>query len=222
MEKCPQDDVFKAESCGHDCCRECMRNHVLNEFGNMNNFPCRCPRSAVGCENFLTQTESLQCLDYNEQNEFLKKERKKIISVCADIQQCTQPDCEGHAEMVGGNTNFECPVCQHRYCVECGADDWHLNATCEQHREQYREWEQNNAEGDAMMDEYMKDKSTCPQCKNGVEKTEGCNHMTCICGQHFCYLCDASFGANEVSQHFDGNFSGGGCKLFTGAAYEAD
>ena len=29
----------------------------------------------------------------------------------------------------------------------------------------------------------------CPQCKNMVEKREGCMHMTCRCGTQFCYRC---------------------------------
>lgn len=32
---------------------------------------------------------------------------------------------------------------------------------------------------------------TCPGCKTGVERTEGCFHMTCQCGTHFCYECGA-------------------------------
>ncbi|GAB1311338.1 hypothetical protein MFIFM68171_01548 [Madurella fahalii] len=29
----------------------------------------------------------------------------------------------------------------------------------------------------------------CPDCKRWVEKTDGCNHIACICGCHFCYRC---------------------------------
>ena len=29
----------------------------------------------------------------------------------------------------------------------------------------------------------------CPGCKTGVERTEGCFHMSCQCGTHFCYEC---------------------------------
>ena len=29
----------------------------------------------------------------------------------------------------------------------------------------------------------------CPHCKRMVERTDGCNHMTCRCGGQFCYRC---------------------------------
>ncbi|KDO31876.1 hypothetical protein SPRG_03092 [Saprolegnia parasitica CBS 223.65] len=29
----------------------------------------------------------------------------------------------------------------------------------------------------------------CPRCTVRIEKDGGCNHMTCDCGQHFCWLC---------------------------------
>ena len=32
--------------------------------------------------------------------------------------------------------------------------------------------------------------STCPTCKNAIERSEGCFHMKCLhCGTHFCYEC---------------------------------
>ena len=32
---------------------------------------------------------------------------------------------------------------------------------------------------------------TCT-CGNRFVKTEGCNHMSCVCGRHSCYLCEAT------------------------------
>jgi hypothetical protein len=31
----------------------------------------------------------------------------------------------------------------------------------------------------------------CPSCRRMIELAEGCNHMTCVCGTEFCYLCAA-------------------------------
>lgn len=35
----------------------------------------------------------------------------------------------------------------------------------------------------------------CPSCSSGVEKIDGCNHMTCQnCKTHFCWICKHSAG----------------------------
>ena len=34
---------------------------------------------------------------------------------------------------------------------------------------------------------------TCPKCKMMVDRRSGCLHMTCVCGQHFCYNCGEDY-----------------------------
>ncbi|ETI28421.1 hypothetical protein G647_00870 [Cladophialophora carrionii CBS 160.54] len=40
----------------------------------------------------------------------------------------------------------------------------------------------------------------CPTCLNMVEKTEGCNHMDCICGVEFCYRCGNLFDEDDACE----------------------
>lgn len=52
--------------------------------------------------------------------------------------------------------------------------------------------------------EWLK-KSTmaCPSCHVHVEKSMGCNHMTCSkCKQHFCYRCGSKLNASNPYEHF--------------------
>jgi len=43
----------------------------------------------------------------------------------------------------------------------------------------------------------------CPGCHVSVEKSVGCNHMTCAkCGQHFCYRCGVEIDASSPYKHF--------------------
>ncbi|KAH8556140.1 hypothetical protein BGW37DRAFT_515065 [Umbelopsis sp. PMI_123] len=65
----------------------------------------------------------------------------------------------------------------------------------------------------------------CPTCHISVEKTFGCNHMTCqICQTHFCFLCGSWVDPNHPYKHF--NFQGNLCymRLFEGAGdvYDID
>jgi len=33
----------------------------------------------------------------------------------------------------------------------------------------------------------------CPGCKKWVEKNDGCDHITCLCGYEFCYRCGGKY-----------------------------
>ncbi|TFK23127.1 RWD-domain-containing protein [Coprinopsis marcescibilis] len=52
--------------------------------------------------------------------------------------------------------------------------------------------------------EWLAESTTaCPGCGCHVEKSLGCNHMTCWkCGKHFCYRCGAKIRADEPYIHF--------------------
>lgn len=43
----------------------------------------------------------------------------------------------------------------------------------------------------------------CPGCEVHVEKSLGCNHMTCTrCGHHFCYRCGTRLPEGDPYTHF--------------------
>ncbi|KAJ3750098.1 RWD-domain-containing protein [Lentinula detonsa] len=52
--------------------------------------------------------------------------------------------------------------------------------------------------------QWLADSSTpCPGCNVHIEKSLGCNHMTCSkCKQHFCYRCGSKLSATSPYQHF--------------------
>ena len=45
----------------------------------------------------------------------------------------------------------------------------------------------------------------CPRCKTAIEKSDGCNKMTCFnCKAYFCYICgDFCDPENPYSQGFE-------------------
>jgi hypothetical protein len=44
----------------------------------------------------------------------------------------------------------------------------------------------------------------CPSCKIQTIRSDGCNHMTCVCGIHYCYLCNnrGYKTIDDVASHF--------------------
>ena len=41
----------------------------------------------------------------------------------------------------------------------------------------------------------------CPSCSHGVNKRDGCNHITCRCRAEFCYLCGMEFQRDEYGHY---------------------
>lgn len=53
--------------------------------------------------------------------------------------------------------------------------------------------------------QWLSDYTTpCPTCGIAIEKSYGCNHMTCkSCQTHYCYLCGKAISAQNPYQHFN-------------------
>ena len=70
--------------------------------------------------------------------------------------------------------------------------------TCEERRIQ-----QDPAEQERLNDELAREQGfkKCPSCSVLIEKTEGCNHMTCRCGAHICWICLGIYTAQTIYGH---------------------
>ena len=58
--------------------------------------------------------------------------------------------------------------------------------------------------------EFLKRYPTCPSCKAHIEKFDGCNKVTCICGTVICYICRKKIAGYD---HFNS-----GCNLWSETA----
>jgi hypothetical protein len=43
----------------------------------------------------------------------------------------------------------------------------------------------------------------CPGCKALTEKSGGCGHMECRCGQHWCWFCGEASNSHDIYRHMD-------------------
>lgn len=71
---------------------------------------------------------------------------------------------------------FSCDKCFTKHCIKC-------KSTC-QDCQCNRIKSKNDTEFEKLVNqEKMK---ICPKCSRYIHKTEGCNHITCICKEEFC------------------------------------
>ena len=97
-----------------------------------------------------------------------------------------------------GRTNIRCPEC----------DDVHstleqatvLALLPDEMKQHYRDSFGCNRPGaaryDTAMDALMRQGLVmqCRNCQHGIEKNDGCDHITCRCGAEFCWSCGADYG----------------------------
>ena len=85
---------------------------------------------------------------------------------------------------------LECE-CGYMICKLC-LKEAHFPALCSQASAYAKELEkQEKARLPVDTDEslYESEGKYCPNCDNYMEKNGGCNHMSCICGNHYCWVC---------------------------------
>nr|GEY48928.1 zinc finger, C6HC-type [Tanacetum cinerariifolium] len=73
---------------------------------------------------------------------------------------------------------------------------WHSGMDCSE----FQSLKENERDpNDIMLMDLAKNKKwrRCSSCKYNVERTDGCLHITCRCGYHFCYGC----GEKHTSSH---------------------
>ena len=107
--------------------------------------------------------------------------RKKLDESNPLMRWCTKPGCSG--TMMGENmdaTKLDCPECKTSICFRC-REEWHgTETTCEVAMEKKFEGFCGG----------IRNIGFCPMCRTKIEKTEGCNMMTCgFCEFRFCWLC---------------------------------
>ena len=122
---------------------------------------------------------------------------------------CYREECSSYGKKiltnVGALRDFICTTCRiAEMCTLCSS---------------------NSHEGPCYADEDTQTESMihrCPSCNIGLEKSEGCNHITCKCKVQFCWLCDTIFTqdpppntlSSNVSISIRNHYSGNGCRQF--------
>ncbi|KAK4648422.1 uncharacterized protein QC761_109900 [Podospora bellae-mahoneyi] len=104
--------------------------------------------------------------------------------------QCVTVGCE-YGCVVGDQEacpTFNCRKCKGSHCIKHNVS--HPEETCKQYRRRQKDKKEQEEASEREVAGMTKD---CPKCGRRVNKTAGCNHITCHCGHEWCYVCTASY-----------------------------
>lgn len=208
--------------CNHVYCRECLSLFIKTKIGDGDVTKIECP----SCDSVIQPPLIKDLISTEDFDRFDKLLLQRTLEGMSDIVYCPRLSC-GCATVKETDSNMaQCPRCSFCFCVLC-RQTWHgimpckllpgdlkiLHETWENIDEAERnhlalmyggrkklehafqelesnKWVQHNAKG-------------CPSCFAKIQKSEGCNKMTCTqCMKYFCWLCDALLPKNDPYSHF--------------------
>ncbi|KAI4893881.1 hypothetical protein NFI96_024327, partial [Prochilodus magdalenae] len=102
----------------------------------------------------------------------------------------------------------QCTKCQFVWCFKCHAP-WHEGLKCRE----YRKGDKLLHHWASVIEHGQRNAQKCPRCKIHIQRTEGCDHMTCTqCNTNFCYRCGEKYRHLRFFGDHTSNLSVFGCK----------
>jgi len=191
--ECPicSDDThdFATLTCGHQLCHGCLNNMLDLAIHAKNSQNLHCPNPQ--CKNHEGASTPLTIDDIQK---FATPRKvaafEEIITNEAlaglGIKHCPTPGCPNQFEVENDQPmSRRCDFCSRRYCVQCLIQHPE-RVSCAAARAM-----KNMPEAERATEEWKRaNTKQCPHCHANIERSEGCNHMTCRkCNYEFCWLC---------------------------------
>ena len=188
---CPVRGVgFRLSLCGHIYCKACFKQQIEASIA-AKTFPIVCVEE--GCSRMvLYQDVEQACANFNIAMVTVLK--ASLQAFLADnmphMRACITPDCDMvyhvcKSKVEGRSRALTCPLCQTTLCTHCHTK-FHEGLSCsvvaalDTVEEKVRTW----------MEEDKSMRKLCPNCLMGIEKVDGCSHVTCTsCKAEICWLC---------------------------------
>ncbi|QSZ28709.1 hypothetical protein DSL72_003209 [Monilinia vaccinii-corymbosi] len=190
---CPAESPVRTK-CSHSYCLQCFENLCSSATTGNKDVAIIC--EAGDCKVVLSLEEIQQHLPEEIQQHLPSAAFEGILEASFHsyvrkhpdaFHYCPAPDC-GNIYRASLPTKFHtCAKCLTETCTSCRSA--HPRQTCAEYKYQ--------ASGGDEAFEKLKSAEgykDCPQCETIMEKTDGCNHMTCLgCKIHLCWLCLETF-----------------------------
>ncbi|XP_048584299.1 E3 ubiquitin-protein ligase RNF14-like [Nematostella vectensis] len=222
IEELDADSFCLLDECGHYCCVECMRYHCEMHVKNGTVMQLLCPIHK--CEVPISPYTLQEVLPEDLYTRYERLMLSKTLDLMGDIYYCPRCHSAVVADEEESSHLAHCAVCFYAFCTECQAA-WHHGKSCDDEElpktDQKKEKVKNRKKkkltddsedsdyGQAGNGRYMSSRAfilamkrcgtyrSCPACKVVVEKTTGCDMMTCSqCRANFCWRC-----GNRISSY---------------------
>ncbi|XP_031252778.1 probable E3 ubiquitin-protein ligase ARI2 isoform X1 [Pistacia vera] len=205
------DDVSAEEvttmDCGHSFCNSCWTEHfiVLINDGQSRRIRCMAHKCNAICDEAkVRHLVSARDSDLAEKfDRFLLEsyiEDNRRVKWCPSVPHC------GNAIRIEVDElcEVEC-ACGLQFCFSCSSEA-HSPCSCQI----WALWSKKCLDESESVNWITVHTKPCPKCQKPVEKNGGCNLVSCVCGQAFCWLCGGATGQEhtwtEIAGHSCGRY----------------
>ena len=184
-------------NCNHIYCSACLRHYILSTFDN-HSFPLKCMGSDATCNNHFSLPLIRKFLPPQHFEQLMTAAFTSYLDRNSDtFKYCITPGCSQIYRATALPYELQCPSCFIKICSACHTKG-HTGMSCIEKRQH-----KNLEEQEHLLRAWAGENNVkqCPSCQAWVEKVEGCHHINCRCGVHFCWICAGVFDANSIYDH---------------------
>ncbi|KAL2328924.1 hypothetical protein Fmac_022351 [Flemingia macrophylla] len=204
MEDVPSNELTRMD-CGHGFCNSCWIEHFIVKINEGQSKRIRC--MAHKCNSICDEAVVRTLLSRQHPDMAEKYERFLLESYIEDnkrVKWCpSTPHC-GNAIRVDEDElcEVECS-CGVQFCFKC-LSEAHSPCSCLM----WELWAKKCRDESETVNWITVHTKPCPKCHKPVEKNGGCNLVSCICGQAFCWLCGGATGREHTWSSIAGHSCG--------------
>ena len=175
--------------CGHRFCYCCVSQQLSSAIRDKT-YPIVCP--AEDCGQPFTVKDFCFLTNKDQRKELLQAAVEEYVQRhTKDFRFCPTPNCTVVYKVTQSENVHQCLECLQATCTACH-EEGHPGLTCEEFKnpdQTIYNWMATTTAG--------RNSKKCPSCSAIIEKTGGCQHLTCLlCKQHICWICMQVFSTS--------------------------
>lgn len=192
------EDPRKA-SCGHIYCYTCLQGYLQSSLESRR-FPLKCVgyQDTIACTAGFSIPFIEKALSKTDMDDLFAAAFGDFVQLhLKQYQYCPTPNCGDVYTTTTTGEMVTCSECFVGICTTCSVEA-HDGQTCTEYKGL------DPTEGEKLFQEWKKKAGVkaCPTCGTGIEKIDGCNHMTCAtCKSHICWFCMGVFEHCKIYEH---------------------
>jgi hypothetical protein len=180
--------------CGHQYCKECLTAYLTCQINEgKTEIVCFVTDGEQFCGQHIISKDIQTAIDVKLFEKYQRFSRQRQNP---NIRECPYCTCEVMGDEK--SPDITCHTCQKHFCYHHAGK--HPNTNCVKFNETLRQ----NVALQRTQSLLKKISKPCPVCKTPTDKISGCNHMTCVCTTHWCWLCCQQI---DPATHYLGNAS---------------